>query len=210
MVPRQMRPTLGRLPASDLDPAARLLGRAFQESPNFVSLWPDPRRRARALPPLMRAGARDALRHGEVHTAHVEGALAAVACWLPPGRHHMSPGRRLRAFPDALRAGLVSPGAIGRLSALGATIERLHPADPHWYLAVLGVEPPLHRRGVGGALLRPVLDRADAERMPCYLETPTRDNVRFYERLGFAVVEETPLLPGGPVNWTMLRPPAPD
>lgn len=204
-----MRPTLGTLDPADLDAATRLLGRAFHDSPNFVDLWPAPRRRERALPPLFRAGARDALRHGEVHTASVQGELAAVACWLPPGRHVLGPDRKLRVLPDALRSALVAPRAAARLSAMGAAIERLHPPGPHFYLAVVGVEPRWHRRGVGRALLTPVLERADASGDDCYLETPTRDNVRFYESLGFEVVLETPLLPGGPPNWTMLRPPRP-
>ncbi len=88
-----------------------------------------------------------------------------------------------------------------------AAIERLHPEEPHWYLLVVGVEPRHQSTGVGRTLLEPVLARADEHGAPCYLETPTRPNVRFYESLGFAVRAEVPLVPGGPPNWTMLREP---
>jgi GNAT superfamily N-acetyltransferase len=53
-------------------------------------------------------------------------------------------------------------------------VERMHPTkEPHWYLAFLGVEPSEQGRGVGSALLRPVLDRAAAEGAPAWLETAT-------------------------------------
>jgi hypothetical protein len=39
-------------------------------------------------------------------------------------------------------------------------------------------------------LLRPALARADAEGVPCYLETQNVRNVRFYRKQGFRVVSD--------------------
>jgi hypothetical protein len=75
---------------------------------------------------------------------------------------------------------------------IGVHFERVHHrcmAGPHWYLALLGVSPGYQRQGIGGALLTPVLQRADREGAACYLETFVADNVPFYERRGFQVVE---------------------
>jgi ribosomal protein S18 acetylase RimI-like enzyme len=57
-----------------------------------------------------------------------------------------------------------------------------------WYLFILGVEPSVQRRGLGGALMRPVLERADAELAVCYLETENERNVPFYLKHGFDLV----------------------
>ena len=78
--------------------------------------------------------------------------------------------------------------------------------ERHWYLWVLGVEPERQGQGIGGALTQPVFARADAEGLPCYLETDKPDNVPFYRKHGFAVVEEEDLPNGGCHFWTMKRP----
>ena len=89
--------------------------------------------------------------------------------------------------------------------------ERLHPRampGPHWYLMALGVAPASQGQGIGGRLIRPVLARADAAGLPCYLETETERNVTFYRKHGFAVLTaEAP--PGHDLLlWTMARRPA--
>jgi ribosomal protein S18 acetylase RimI-like enzyme len=77
---------------------------------------------------------------------------------------------------------------------------------PHWYLFVIGVEPACQGQGVGGALLRPMLARADREAMPVYLETHKERNVSFYQHFGFAVAGEG-RIPGSNVTvYGMLRP----
>jgi GNAT superfamily N-acetyltransferase len=70
-----------------------------------------------------------------------------------------------------------------------------------------GVEPARQRQGVGSALLAPVLERADLERLPCYLETLEAPNVLFYKQLGFAVVISDVEPRSGLRFWTMRRDP---
>ena len=69
----------------------------------------------------------------------------------------------------------------------------------------LGVEPDRQGQGIGSALIQPVLGRADAEGLPCYLETTKERNVTFYRRHGFDVVAEGDLPDLGPPFWTMRR-----
>ena len=69
---------------------------------------------------------------------------------------------------------------------------------------------PSHRgRGLGRALLQPVLDRADADGVPCYLETAQPTNVTFYERLGFRVLVHVVEPSSGLPLWTFRRDPSP-
>ena len=88
-----------------------------------------------------------------------------------------------------------------------ALMESKHPHEPHWYLATLGTAVEQQGKGVGSALMRPVLDHCDAEGIPCYLESSKERNVPFYRRHGFEVVEEVPLSGDGPMLWTMWREP---
>jgi GNAT superfamily N-acetyltransferase len=73
----------------------------------------------------------------------------------------------------------------------------------------LGTAVEQQGKGVGGALMRPVLDHCDAEGIPCYLESSKERNIPFYRRHGFEVVEEVPLPGDGPSLWTMWREPQP-
>ena len=126
-------------------------------------------------------------------TAHVMegpgGAVQGAALWQPPGAPQGLP------LGQMLRMALVAPSIFGlsrtlRALATGAAVDAAHPTKPHYYLAYLGVNPALQGRGIGAALLAPVLARADAERMPCYLENSNARNLPFYGRAGFRTVRE--------------------
>ena len=84
----------------------------------------------------------------------------------------------------------------------------LHPKEAHWYLGVLGTDPKHQNRGIGSALLRPVLARCDGGGDAAYLEASRPENVPYYERHGFEVVGEFQL-PKGPPVWRMLHTPHP-
>lgn len=196
------------LPEDLLSEAVGIMCRSFRDNPNFVHLFPDGGVRARALHHVQRACLRDALDAGRVHAAVRGNDLLGVAAWLPPGGFPLSPGRQLRAAPDMVRVLVAAPGSLSRLLRFTVGAAKLHPAQPYWYLAAVGVEPSAQGRGVGTELLDPVLAKADEAGLPCYLETMTERNVAWYRKLGFEVVRSgISFAPGGPPNWTMLRPP---
>jgi GNAT superfamily N-acetyltransferase len=87
-----------------------------------------------------------------------------------------------------------------------ARIEAVHPTEPHYYLAVVGVEPAWQGQGLGSALMQPALQRCDAEGVGAYLEASTRMSRALYERHGFSVIDEV-RLPEGPPLWPMWREP---
>jgi GNAT superfamily N-acetyltransferase len=102
---------------------------------------------------------------------------------------------------------LLFPRELPKASRAMNVLAKIHPKEPHWYLMAVGVVPEAQGRGRGAALLRPVLERCDAERTPAYLEASTADNARLYERLGFESWDEVEALPGVRVR-PMWRPPA--
>ena len=128
-------------------------------------------------------------------------ALGA-ALWFPPGTLEMTARERL-----AEQLSLVPEGVSCFRRAMrweGLMVEH-HPAEPHWYLQTLSVSPEAQRGGVGTALIRPGLDRADAEGMPCFLETQRESNIPYYRRFGFELTREVSLHDSPPV-WLMWRP----
>jgi GNAT superfamily N-acetyltransferase len=131
--------------------------------------------------------------------------LFGAALWLPPDKWHLAVADQVRLLPSMIA---VTGRNLPRLFTVLNTIEKKHPKPPHYYLAVLGVEPEAQGRGFGGALMQPVLTRCDRERIPAYLESSKRRNVVLYERHGFRVVEELKLPKDGPPIWRMWREPA--
>ena len=112
-------------------------------------------------------------------------------------------------MPDLLRVLAAYPMHFRRFTRYGSNTDRAHPRDPHWYLEVLGVRPEAQRSGLGSRLIRPVLERADRERLPCYLETSDPANVPYYERFDFEVVDDAlQLVPDGPTHVSMRREPS--
>jgi GNAT superfamily N-acetyltransferase len=139
--------------------------------------------------------------HGECYT---DEQLRGGAFWLPPGTWKLGAFAQLRLIARTAR---ITGGATPRIVRALTALEAKHPHDPHYYLQFLGVEPQAQNQGRGSALLRPVLDRCDNDRVPAYLESSNERNVPLYERHGFAIVEEIHLPGGGPTLWRMWRQP---
>jgi ribosomal protein S18 acetylase RimI-like enzyme len=190
-----------RLERERLGEASAVLARAFYDDPAWVWLIPDDERRARVLPWLFRVGF-------DVTAADVyatSGIVRGAARWLPPGRPPMRIGPTLKAL-------VTTPfhlgGSIGSFLAYGRAVEAMR-ADvmpgAHWYLAGIGVDPSVQRRGIGAALLQPGLEAADAAGLPAVLLTNSERNLAFYEQHGFAVVREGRTPEDGPRAWAMVR-----
>jgi len=191
---------------TQIEHAGFVLARSFFDDPFISYAFPDPDHRFRESPWFFSVGVRAVLGVGRVHTdARVTGA----AVWMPPGTPSLSDEAFAAAgFSDApRRLGLEALTRFGQnMSHLGELHERLMP-EPHWYLMILGVDPPHQGRGVGGELMQPVLAECDREGLPAYLETQKARNVPFYRKHGFEVVHETEAPTGGPHWWLMRRQP---
>lgn len=180
---------------------ARVLARAFVDDPIQEWLLPRPDDREDRLVRMFRYNLRAQRARGQVWTVHTQ---SAAALWAAPGRHRPGAGEIITSLP--LLASVVRGGSGRGLRAL-QTLERLHPHEPHWYLAQLGTDPSHQGRGLGSAVLEPVLERCDTEGLPAYLESSKEVNLGFYGRHGFEVRDEVPVAPGGPPLWTMWRDP---
>ncbi|GGT97150.1 GNAT family N-acetyltransferase [Actinomadura citrea] len=189
---------------ADAAPIATLLGRAFDDDPVWRWLLPDDASRVRRMTALFGILLRRVhLPHGSTETTGRGDGAEAAALWDPPGL--WSVPLRLQAAHAMPLLRILGTRTPATLRALGA-IEKHHPREPHWYLAVLGTDPPAQGNGLGAALLRSRLDRCDAEGLPAYLESSKEQNVPYYERFGFRVTRELRLPGRGcPPVWLMWR-----
>jgi GNAT superfamily N-acetyltransferase len=191
-----------RASAEDESGMSGALGRAFADDPVFDWLVPDPTKRHQMLPAWFLLGFRKLFKRREVYTTD---ELAGAAVWAAPDEWKSKTSEMLSVVPGSIR--VVGLGPLRRLIATFNAIEKQHPDEPHWYLELLGTDPPHQRKGIGAALMKPVLDRCDAEGLPAYLETQKERNVPYYRHHGFEVRKEIDLPGGGPHMWLMWREP---
>jgi GNAT superfamily N-acetyltransferase len=190
-----------------IDIAAGVLARAFQLDPPMVYVWPDATVRARVLPSLMKAFVTYGSMFGEPLTT--SGKPEAVALWLPLDDLSETPERDHRAGIDQIPA-MLGAEAFARFLHIATTVGRFHKLSApgeHLYLSILGVEPSRQGQGLGSALIRPMLERADAAGLPCYLDTFQPRNVPLYQKHGFKITIEEVEPNSGVRGWGFLREP---
>jgi GNAT superfamily N-acetyltransferase len=141
-------------------------------------------------------------------TAWVTDDVTAVAVWEPPpGAEGTTP------LPADVQAALanelpyLSADRFGAVRDTAALVAQARPAEPHWWLRHLGVRPTSRRRGLGAAVLAPVLVRCDTDGVPAAAAVFSWANVRFLRGFGFEVGwtghtadDELPL-------WVLVRQP---
>ncbi len=191
----------------NLSAAAESLARAFHDDPLQAYVFPDAAERAARSPAHFASLLRYGMLFGEVLTTQ-DKPLGAVV-WLPPETWEVTPERATATGLDDLPNVLGEEAAERFFSVLGA-IDQYHHRDvppAHWYVMVVGVSPEARGQGLGRALLEPIMNRADASGLPCYLETAQPENVAFYEHLGFKKVVEV-VEPKSELRlWTFRRDP---
>ena len=197
-------PVVRRATADDVDAMAAQLARTFFDDPVTSHIFRNATRRDAGLRAYFGTQMRaDYLPFGGCYTT--DGSVGS-AIWAPAGKPLLTGLRGILTMLPVLPYVATNLGLTLRLLTL---VESMHPHEPHWYLATLGVAVGQQGQGVGSALMRPVLEHCDAEGMPCYLESSKERNVPFYRRHGFEVVKEVALPGDGPPIWTMWREPRP-
>jgi ribosomal protein S18 acetylase RimI-like enzyme len=152
---------------------------AFASDPCLRFVLDTPAKLLRGFHPFATGMGGAALDHG---TAWIAEDGAAAALWLPPG---------VTSDRDAMLAvvgEMAREEKLPTLGEVGDTMEQYHPKEPHWYLAMIGVDPARQGRGYGSAILKESLKRCDQDGVMAYLESSNPKNVPLYERHGFEVL----------------------
>ncbi|MFO0690820.1 MAG: GNAT family N-acetyltransferase [Myxococcota bacterium] len=165
-----------------------MLARAFRDNPmNRTIHGPDPARRVRANRAGLRALVLDLHPWTETRVIRNEGRVVGGFVAVPPGGFPL-PGASLRRQLGCLL--WQGARAMDRWGFVSESLRLAHPLEPHWYLAVLGVDPAYQRRGLGTRLLDGLCGLACAEPGPIYLESDRPESVDFYRARGFECLGE--------------------
>ena len=155
---------------ADMEPLISVMVLAFAGDPVARWMYRDPQRYLAYFGGFIRAFAGKAFSSGTAWC--IDGNLGG-ALWLPPG---------VKPDEDAIAAILdesLPRDVMPDVNAMFAEMAAYHPRNPHWYLPTIGIEPYLHRKGLGSALLTQALSRCDQEQMPAYLESSNSANTAF-------------------------------
>ena len=140
------------------------------------------------------------IRAGGACLAHAgDGLCAAASLWFPPTRAEPDDeelGDPMRTVPARRRETAV---------AVSEAVKGYHPDEPHWYLALVGADPPFQGQGLGAALLTHTLKQCDEGGHVAYLESSSPRSLSLYERHGSEAIGEI-RIGECPVVYPMVRP----
>ena len=145
----------------------------------------------------------ESIPYGEVL---VTNDLKGCAIWLPPGVWSEKPPLVDYLMELFYALGWSGLGRINRFIETDNNEYNHKPAEPHYYLAILGVHPDYTRKGYASTLLEQKLEKIDQLGYPAYLENSNKVNQSLYERHGFKIIDSFTLR-DGPTEWCMLREP---
>jgi GNAT superfamily N-acetyltransferase len=185
----------------EVDEAAGVLGRGMGDNPlNVAAFGDDPERRVRLHARGMRVMFR-AVSAQQPICAIRDGTLVGVTGVAPVGTCKPSATERLRLLPSFVALGPRTAAQVVRWMSVWG---RRDPEEPHVHLGPFAVDAHLQGQGIGSLIMQEHCRRLDAAREVGYLETDKPENVRFYERFGYEVIGEQPVI--GVPNWFMRRP----
>jgi ribosomal protein S18 acetylase RimI-like enzyme len=161
---------------ADMEPLISVMVLAFAADPVARWMYHDAQRYLAHFGRFIRAFAGKAFSTGMAWC--IDGNLGG-ALWLPPG---------VKPDEDEIAA-IVGESAprdvMADVNTMFGEMAVYHPRDPHWDLPMIGIEPHLHRKGLGSVLLTEPLSRYDQEHMPAYLESSNSANMTLYQWFGF-------------------------
>jgi ribosomal protein S18 acetylase RimI-like enzyme len=191
---------LYKIQKKDLKNAVNVLDNAFSEDSMWKEVFTDEDKN-RVLTEVM---VRFCLKYGNVYSTsdNLEGVMA-----IAPHDKEMNLFRIIRSGAFSLSIKISSESKI--MKVLSNTVEAAKISlnlGPHIHLLIMGVSQEFQGKGFGGKLLRALIEKAETEIKPIYLETQKEENVGLYEKYGFSVKKKI-ILPE-PLNlpmWLMVR-----
>jgi GNAT superfamily N-acetyltransferase len=194
-----IKPTIKTVTPSGAEQAVSTVVLAFSADPAARWLYPDAHQYIVNFPSFVRAFGGKASEQGSAYSI---GDFSGAALLLAPDVH-----------PDEeALAGLIQRTVFKhKLEEVFAVFEQMgsyHPSVPHWYLPLIGVDPALHGKGYGSALMEHALTHCDRDQKLAYLESSNSKNRTLHERHGFELLG-TIQVGSSPPICPMLRKPRP-
>lgn len=192
--------SLHRIRKRDLQNAVDVLSDAFSDDSQWKEVFKSEEKNRTLTEVLVRF----CLKYGSVVSTseNMEGVMA-----LAPYDKDMTTWRIIRCGAFFLSMRIAREAKL--MQVLTKAVEDAKSSlglGPHIHLLMMGVSREFQGKGFGGQLLRALIEDAERQELPIYLETQKESNVSLYERFGFSVAKRV-VLPE-PLNlpmWLMVR-----
>lgn len=182
--------------------AIGVLARGMRDNPCHVAAFgSDPARREACLARLFRGLLKVAPDRSTIG-AFDGGTLVGFAVDAAPGHCRLGPAQKARAAATMITVG---PARLLRVLTWQGDWDQHHLDRPHHHFGPIAVDRDRQGAGIGSMIMKEAAVRWDRTTEPAFLETDKQENVAFYIRHGFAVIDEAPVL--GRPNWFMVREP---
>ena len=175
--------------------AAELLVLCFLDNPMFISLMPNEQKRKQLLKPLFECLLAYTMQVGTIYitSKNLEGMIASVK------EHPLNQLKRPFLFYGECAWRLITQvswltliTAYWRYHTKKRTFltlpKNLSHLTTYYSIQMFAVAPTQRHKGHARALLDCVLGQAQAEHLPCLLETETLSNVAMYKHFNFKVI----------------------
>lgn len=177
---------LYQLSNKDYKLGCSILGEAFRDDPIWSKIMeeqPDKFNKVFGVP------LKYCLRFGKVFAPSRD--LEGIAAWIGSPHTNMSVWRLLMsgAIIPSFQLGVNVGRKIFQVFSVIEKDRKEFMKEPYLYLYVIGVHPSKQGQGIGTKLIRSILETLP-KHIPIYLETETQGNVKFYERMGFEILNE--------------------
>ncbi|MCL2281486.1 MAG: GNAT family N-acetyltransferase [Dehalococcoidia bacterium] len=188
-----------------VEPASITCARAFEDDTLTHWMIPNPKKRVNlryAFEMHLRMSAAGDSSIAYATSPNCEG----VAIWVKAGAKDSLMASLAAGFPFLpLRCGWRYFWRDSRSTSMCNKLRSKFAPILHCYLAVLAVTPEHQGKGMASALVKPMLEILDQDKMSCYVETQNMKNVGMYQHFGFKLVHQTCLPSKGPPLYLMLR-----
>ncbi len=196
------------LTKKDVPKAVDSLKDAFNNDPLWAEVFKNDPDRDQALSAFFTCPLLYGMKFGKAcaTTPSAEG----VAVWVPGKYADMSMWGMLRsgALFYGMKMGKQSVQNLAIVSKqTGRKRKKLMRNQAYNYLTIIGVSSSAQGKGFGSKLMDAIKQECDSEGLNLYLETEKEENLSFYEKHGFAVLEKINLPKIDLPMWLMLRHP---
>ena len=137
---------------------------------------PDPRQYLTRYPEVFKVFIDAAIKN---RTAYFSQGFSGAAIWIRSD---------VDVDSEAIAVAIKNLGPSPLNDFMGELFEKFsafHPAEQHWYMPLMGVDPICQGQGIGSALLKHALEKCDHLKQLAYLEASSKQNRSLYERHGF-------------------------
>ncbi len=192
----------------DLPEFRKIFMDTFSDEPSFRFMLPNDRTRKSHVGWMY--DKKLTLLKDSYYTLSATDPSKGFAWWIPPGKrpnHGVLEQMKAGYWQAPFRFGLRNFMRAVMFGNQESKILAHYLKNPHWILDVIAVAPTNQRSGLGGALMYPIFEKSKRDNIPCFVLTHNPRNVRFYEKYGFILKIQEPVMgPNTPVAYGLERP----